>query len=430
MNEWLRKLLYLPPQASDIARSIDTLHYFVISATMAGSTAVFLIALWFLARHRRRGPATATPRVSVPRWLEALLITGTLGLFLVFWVIGFSQYNHLNEAPRDAMTVHVTARQWMWRFTYPDGASSLGTLTVPLGRAVRLVMTSRDVIHSFYVPAFRIKQDVVPGRYVTSWFRAVQTGSFELLCAEYCGLSHSRMLARVEVLGPREYAAWLSRTRPRARAATPQEAESPAALASGMADYGRQVAVRQGCLACHTVDGQRHIGPTWKGLFGARVTLQTGATVLADEAYLTRSMMDPEVDVVAGFEPIMPTFRGVLSTEEVAALLEYMRALAQGGPSPSVALPPVPAAVAREGSAPAPSTGSALDGATIPRDAARGSPSASREAGQRLSSESGGTQQRVGSGSPPDMRSMVFSDAGGGSEFGSHEQIPSREEHP
>jgi cytochrome c oxidase subunit 2 len=214
----------------------------------------------------------------------------------------------------------------MWKFSYPDGRSSMDVLTVPEGRPVKLVMTSRDVIHSFYVPAFWMKHDVVPGRYYVAWFEASAAGSYPIECAEYCGVDHSRMLGRVDVLSAGDYAAWLE-AHPRATA--------------DLVAAGREVAARRGCLNCHTLDGQPHVGPTWARLYGAPVVLEGGRTVVADDAYLTRSMMDPQADVVAGFKGVMPTYRGVLEEPEVAALVELIRYVATTPDPPSITLPRV-----------------------------------------------------------------------------------------
>lgn len=319
MNDLLRRLLFLPPQASSAARHIDYLHYAVIGATMAGASGVFMLALYFMIRYRRRGLSEVTPRVRMPVILEAALIGGTLALFLLFWVVGYRQYVRLETPPGDAIEVYVTGKQWMWKFAYPNGRQSLGVLTVPLGRPVRLIMTSRDVIHSFFVPAFRLKQDVLPGRYVSLWFTATEPGTWDVFCAEYCGLSHSRMRASVHVVSAADYAQWLDTAEPGDGVAIEASGEH---AETRMARYGHEVAIRRGCLACHTVDGQRHIGPSWRGLFGAMVPLADGRSVVADESYLTRSMMDPTVDVVSSFAPVMPTYLGVLEAPEAAALVE------------------------------------------------------------------------------------------------------------
>ncbi|HEY3816303.1 MAG TPA: cytochrome c oxidase subunit II [Polyangiaceae bacterium] len=326
MNELLVRLLNLPPEASTYAPEVDWLHFAVISTTMLGAAFVFLLALYFLLRYRRRVPGETTAHTTTSTPQEVLIIGGILSLFLLFWVVGSLQYNHMLTPPDDAMTVYVTGKQWMWKFSYTDGRSTMDVLTVPTGRPVRLVMTSRDVIHSFYVPAFRMKHDVVPGRYYTAWFEARAPGSYPIECAEYCGVSHSRMLGEVHVLAPEAYAQWLVGQPPRT---------------SDLVEAGRDVAARRGCLNCHTLDGQPHIGPTWAGLYGSQVQLQGGVTVVADGAYLTRSMMDPQADVVAGYRSVMPTYRGILEQPEVAALLELMRSLQTQPYSPSITLPKV-----------------------------------------------------------------------------------------
>ena len=337
MNEILRRLLFLPPQASSAAREVDTLHYLVIGTALLGATLVFAIALAFLIRYRRRDEAALTGAVRMPRVLEVGLIAGTLGMFLVFWVIGYRQYVGMRTPPRGALEIYVTGKQWMWKFAYPNGRSSLGVLAVPVGRPVRLIITSRDVIHSFFVPAFRIKQDAVPGRYLSTWFEAIQPGTYDVFCAEYCGASHSRMRAAVVALSAADYAAWLDDTRARDGGDDDFRNQPPGDLV----EIGRRVAVRHACFACHTVDGQTHIGPSWRGLFGTRVALADGRTVLADESYLTRSMMDPRVELVSGYAPVMPTYLGLIEAPETAALVEYIKSL-RGAATPSVMLPRVP----------------------------------------------------------------------------------------
>jgi cytochrome c oxidase subunit 2 len=322
MNNLLLKLLDLPPQASTYAFDLDLLHYFVISTTMLGATFVFVLALWFLVRNRRRFPGETTQRVQTSVPAEILIIGGILSVFLVFWVVGASEYAHMQHPPDDAMPVYVTAKQWMWKFAYQDGRSDMDVLTVPVHRPVKLIMTSRDVIHSFYVPAFRMKQDVVPGRYYTAWFEAQQTGEFDIDCAEYCGVDHSHMLGKVRVLSEPDYARWLER---------------PAT--SDLAERGRDVAAKRGCLACHTLDGQPHIGPSWAGLFDSPVRLADGSTVNADVEYLTRSMMDPQAQIVDGYKAVMPTYRGILEEPEVAALVELIVSLKRQPIAPSIVLP-------------------------------------------------------------------------------------------
>lgn len=327
MPTFFLKLLNLPPEGSTASVGIDALHLFVISVTMVSSIGVFLAALYFVARYPLRSGAQLTPRVVASVKGEAAIIGGIMALFLIWWLIGFRQFVALREPPKDASTIYVVAKQWMWKFTYPDGRSANDILTVPLGRPVKLVMTSRDVIHSFYVPGFRNKEDVLPGRYTTLWFQASAPGNYPILCAEYCGVSHSMMRGSVVVLAADDYDQWL---------------RTPTGDASGETDLrseGARVAQKRECFACHTTTGQRHIGPTWAGLYDSWVVTSDGRRVIADDAYLTRSMMEPDADVVAGYKPIMPTFFGILPEPEVAALVEYIRSLRDAPTESGVVLP-------------------------------------------------------------------------------------------
>jgi cytochrome c oxidase subunit 2 len=329
MNELLRTVLGLPSQSSSVAREIDTLHYTVILATMAGVTLAAAIAAVFLLRYRRRtGVIPLTPRVVAPIWLEVAVIGGLLGMFCMWWVVGFVQYRKLENPPADAMPVYVTAKQWMWEFAYPAGPTANDALVVPIDRPVKLIMTSRDVIHSFYVPAFRIKQDVIPGRAVTAWFEAIEPGTYDVLCAEYCGTRHSFMRAQVVALAGADYERWINAAR------APLALPGAKGDGQGLAAHGREVAARHGCLRCHSIDGTPFIGPTWANAFGRKRITADGRTVLVDEAYLTESMMDPRAVIAAGFQPVMPSYQGALSPAETAELLEYIRSLRDVRPVP------------------------------------------------------------------------------------------------
>jgi cytochrome c oxidase subunit II len=332
MNELFRRLLNLPPQASTMARDIDTLHYLVISTSVIGAIAVASATAWFLWRYRasRTAEGARSHTKHVPFSLELAVVGGLLGLFLLFWLVGYRQFVTLRTAPRGAMDVYVVAKQWMWSFAYSDGSASNGDLYVPVGRPVRLLMTSRDVIHSFWVPPFRVKQDVVPGRMTFTWFEARRPGTYDILCAEYCGAYHSRMRGRVIALAPDDYESW-------------QDGQW---RAPDLAASGERVAAERGCLRCHTVDGTAHLGPSWVGLYGSQIPLVDGRTALVDDAYLTESMMDPVAKVHRGFAPIMPSYLGLLSAGETAALVEYIHSLAARVPSPrEQAPPPVPVEV-------------------------------------------------------------------------------------
>lgn len=358
MDAWLdllHDLLFLPEQASTVSKDVDQLHYVIISTTMVAATIIFGVALVFIIRYRRRTDRTdvMTPKVTTTLGWEALFVGLPITVFLLFFFFGFHDFIRMNTPPRDTMDVYVTGKQWMWKFTYPDGPNAIGVLRVPTGRPVRLLITSRDVIHSFFVPAFRIKQDAVPGAYTQTWFEVTKPGRYRVMCAEYCGLKHSQMWGEVVALDPVDFEEWMQKQRQRlverkdaspsarevpsepALLVLPEDAQEPqgeimSAARGGLPEHGRQVAVEKGCLQCHSVDGTPHIGPTWLDLYMRRERLESGETVLADEPYLTESMMLPLAKVVAGFKPVMPTFKGRLEAIEVAALLEYIKSLRSG----------------------------------------------------------------------------------------------------
>jgi cytochrome c oxidase subunit II len=329
VNELMRRVLFLPEQASEYARGVDRLHFFVILTTMVAATGVFGTALYFFVRYRRRSDTDVTPHVTPRPIHEILFIGGPLTLFLVWFAIGFPQYVSLQTPPKDAMDVYVQGKKWMWKFAYPGGPSAVDTLRVPAGRPVRLLITSRDVIHSFFVPALRVKQDALPGRYTETWFDADRPGRYQIFCAEFCGIGHSSMLGEVVVMPAEEFDAWIADQRKglaRAQDAAPAPGE-PVRAASSVVDEGRRIAAEQGCLKCHSIDGSPHIGPTWLNLYLRHEKLKDGRTVVADEGYLTKSMMDPGADIVAGYQNVMPTFQGKLAPPEAAAVVEYIKSL-------------------------------------------------------------------------------------------------------
>ncbi len=320
MNETLRQMLFLPPQASDFATEIDHLHYFVIVTTMIASTLLGVTAVWFMARYRVRHLEDRTPHIEAPLWLEALFIGVPLAFFLLWFRIGFGQYAGLGAPPRDAIDIYVMGKQWMWKFAYPGGPSGLTVLRVPADRPVRLLLTSRDVIHSLFIPAFRIKQDALPGRYTQTWFRATRPGRYPIFCAEYCGTEHSLMRAEVEVLDGAQYDRWLA-------AEQGGHLAQRDIAANDRSPDGFQITAAAGCFKCHTSDGTPHLAPSFAGLYLKRETLAGGTQVIADEGYLTESMMEPEVKRVAGYPLTMPSYRGKLDPAQTAAILEYIRSL-------------------------------------------------------------------------------------------------------
>jgi cytochrome c oxidase subunit 2 len=336
INNWLRTALFLPRQASTVAASIDHLHFFVIITTMLGSAFVGLLAVMYVVKYKKPlGPVRARREhvEPTPIAVELTIAGGLFALFLSWWVIGFMQYMRLRVAPNNSYDIYVTAKQWMWEFSYPEGHHSIVTLYVPTGRPVKLIMTSRDVIHSFFVPDFRVKQDVLPGRYTTMWFEVKEPGRHQVLCAEYCGTNHSAMRAEVIALTPADFVRWLGHDQEDVSSAPPFRQEPAVATELGpsqpesLTRLGEEIAAQEGCLRCHTLDGSPHIGPTWAGLYRADVPLAGGGRAIADEAYLTESMMDPNARLHAGYQSVMPSYLGRLRPAETAALLELIRSL-------------------------------------------------------------------------------------------------------
>jgi cytochrome c oxidase subunit II len=279
-------------EASDTAVLVDRALVFVIGTSVAILAIVTSLMVFFVVKYnRKRHPRAENPNREGGRLMEfAWAVLATLLVLLMFW-FGWRDFTYLRNPPRDALPVLVTGNEWIWRFTYENGKES-SVLKVPLDRPVRLAMTSLDVIHSVYIPAFRIKEDVVPGMTTHLWFTPTQSGSYDLFCTEYCGVGHSHMRTTVEVLPLEAFNRWL--------AGGSAAAEQPAGL--GLLE-------EKGCLGCHSTDGSSGVGPTLRGLFGGTVVVLTGGVerrLQADEEYLRRSILEPHADLARGFGPIMP----------------------------------------------------------------------------------------------------------------------------
>ncbi|QQR41384.1 cytochrome c oxidase subunit II [Myxococcus xanthus] len=339
MSDLMRRILFLPEAASSLAPRVDRLHFFIIGTTFVVGAGIGLTGLFFLVRYRRGRAPAQEPAMAAPTWMEAAFAGVPLAFFLLWGALGFQDYVWARTPPRDALDVYVTGKQWMWKFAYPDGPGMVGVLHVPTGTPIRLLLTSRDVIHSFYVPAFRLKMDALPGRYTELWFEAVRPGRYRVFCAEYCGLDHSRMRAEVVALEPEAFESWRARQLAQPTWVADESSEEEGTRGP-LARRGAVVATRQGCFQCHTIDGTPHIGPSWLGLYGREEPLASGDSVRADVAYLTESMMDPLAKVVAGYAPVMPSFHGRLSAGEVGALVEYIKSLQPERPEPPPAQEP------------------------------------------------------------------------------------------
>ncbi len=311
MMSWLRSIL-VPAEASTYAREVDDLYFFLIGLTAFFFFLVAGLVTWFALRYRRRRAGERTPHLTHNTKLEILWSVIPLCLVVLIFFWGFSSYMNATVSPADALEIQVTAKKWLWQFEYPNGVRTINELHVPLGKPVRLIMNSEDVIHSFYIPTFRIKQDVVPGAYTQLWFEATQPGMHRLFCAEYCGKGHSEMLAKIYVDDEKKYNEWL---------------ETGGDLGKNMplSEFGALLYASRGCETCHSLDGSRLEGPSLKGVFNSSVKLAGGKTVLADENYVRESILQPQAKVVAGYEPIMPTFQGLLREREINALVEFIK---------------------------------------------------------------------------------------------------------
>ncbi|HEY7616449.1 MAG TPA: cytochrome c oxidase subunit II [Terriglobales bacterium] len=300
-----------PVRASTMAGQVDALYIFLVALSAFMSVAIFTMVLIFALRYRRRRGVEAE-QIEGSTALELTWSIIPLLVFLFIFVWSAVIYFRLRTPPQGATTVYVVAKQWMWKLQHEEGQREINELHVPTGRDVKLIMTSQDVIHSFFVPAFRIKQDVLPGRYTIAWFRATRPGTYHLFCAEYCGTQHSGMIGQVVVMEPSQYEAWLS----------------GGGAAGSLAESGLTIFQQLGCSTCHRSDTQGR-GPDLAGLFGKSVQLDDGRMVPADESYIRESILTPASKIVSGFKPIMPTFQGLVSEDQVNALVAYVKSLSR-----------------------------------------------------------------------------------------------------
>jgi cytochrome c oxidase subunit 2 len=296
---------FLPDRASSYAGHLDALYFFLIGVTTFFTLLIFVLIVYFALKYRRR-PGVKPQHVGTDWRLEVVWFAIPIIIVLVIFVWGSALYVQVERPPAGAMEISVVGKQWMWKIQHPEGKREIDELHVPTGRPVRLIMTSQDVIHSFYVPAFRTKQDVIPGRYTTEWFTPSRVGEYHLFCAEYCGMGHSKMIGRVVVMEPAKYQAWLAGT----------GSDEP------MAQSGEKLFATFSCNTCH---GQR--APTLAGLYGRKVQLQDGSTLIADEDYIRESILNPSAKITAGYPPIMPTYAGQISEEQVMQLIAYIKTL-------------------------------------------------------------------------------------------------------
>jgi cytochrome c oxidase subunit 2 len=309
---------------------VDALYFFLVALTFILGVGIALAIVFFAWRYRKeRHPKAVQVEGSLVLELTWTIIP--LGIMMVIFTWAAAIYFYETRPPKGSMEIYVVAKQWMWKVEHVEGQREINTLHVPIGRDVRLIMTSQDVIHSFFIPEFRVKTDVLPGRYTSLWFRATQVGTFHLFCAEYCGTQHSGMVGQIVVMDPKDYQQWLQ-----------------LGTDGSLASHGEKNFQQYGCAMCHRADTQGR-GPNLVGLYGNPVLLDDGRTVTADETYIRESIMNPGAKIASGFKNIMPTFEGQISEDEMVALVAYVKALGTGAANP-------PAPVANPDESPYPVT--------------------------------------------------------------------------
>jgi cytochrome c oxidase subunit 2 len=324
-------LTLFPEQASSFAADVDALYFFIVAISAFFGIAVAVSVIYFGVKYRRRHEGEVGARIEGNLALELLWSVIPTIIVMVMFGWGASVYYHLRRMPDEGLQVYAVGKQWMWKFQHLEGQREINELHVPLGRPVKVTMTSEDVLHSLYFPTFRQKMDVIPGRYTTLWFEASKVGTYHIFCAEYCGTNHSRMIGQVVVMEPAAYQAWLA-------------GGGEGSLAQRGAALFQQLA----CNSCHLDSGQGR-GPSLHNIFERPVDLQDGSSVIVDEAYLRESILNSQAKVVRGFQPLMPTFQGLISEEGVVALIEHVKSL-----SPTATTPGAQALPASAGPTPTP----------------------------------------------------------------------------
>lgn len=333
MQSWIP---LLPESASTFSWKVDALFFYLSGVTLFFALLISTVLIFFVIRYRRRTPYEIPRPIAGSHKLETLwtVIPFVIAMTMFGWGarVYFDQY----KPPDNAIEVYVVGKQWMWKLQHATGQREINELHVPVNRKIKLIMTTEDVIHDFFVPAFRTKADVIPGRYVTLWFEATKPGKYHLFCAEYCGMNHSGMTGSVIVMEPREFDDWLSGNTGNV---------TPAAA-------GQQLYQTLGCASCHGANGEGGRGPTLAGTFGTMAALQSGSPVRIDEAYVRESIINPQAKLVAGFGPIMPTFQGQVSEDQLVQLIAYIKSLHTGAETPKTAASPAPATNATPASSP------------------------------------------------------------------------------
>jgi cytochrome c oxidase subunit 2 len=302
-----------PEQASNLAPEVDNLYFGITAITAFFAILVVILVIVFAIKYRdKTGQKVGAPITgSIPLELGWSIIPFIISMGIFVWAT--IVFFHIVRAPEQTLEIYSTGKRWMWRFQHLDGASEINTLHVPLGRPVKVIFTSEDVLHSLFIPAFRVKADAIPGRYSSIWFTATKTGEYHLFCTEYCGTKHSGMIGTVTVMEPGDYQAWLS-----------------GGGGLSMAARGQQLFQQLGCVGCHLDNGSGR-GPALAGKYGTQEMLANGTTVNVDDTYIRESILTPQMKLVAGYGPVMPTFQGLVNEEGVMSLIEYIKTLPPAG---------------------------------------------------------------------------------------------------
>ncbi|HEY2856784.1 MAG TPA: cytochrome c oxidase subunit II [Terracidiphilus sp.] len=307
--KWLNASALFPREASTVAPYMDELYLFLIAMTVVGVLLVLAIVITFSMRYRKSVHPVAT-QIEGSTLLEATWTIIPLGIFLVCFVWGALLYFRVYNPPANAMNIYIVGKQWMWKAEHPGGQHEINALHVPTGQPIQLTMISQDVFHSYSIPDFRIKREVIPGRYSTVWFEATTPGTYHLFCTQYCGTNHSQMIGEVTVLSPEDYRKWT------------EESTSGMSLAQN----GERLFASMGCNACHSGNAAAR-GPSLAGVYGSQLQLTSGASVQVNEAYLRDAILNPSQHITAGYAPIMPTYQGQISEDGLIDIVEYLKGL-------------------------------------------------------------------------------------------------------
>ncbi len=308
---------WMPRAASTVAHEVDDIYSFILWLCVLFFVGIVGVTVYFAWKYRRQSEDQRTSPIHHSTKLElAWSILPTI-LLLVMFYWGFKVWMKMGVPPDDTLDVRVTARQWTWQFDYPrEGFSGANELVVPVGKAVKLTMTSEDVLHSFFVPEFRIKKDVIPKRYSVVWFEAPETGVFNVFCTEYCGKDHSRMITRVRVVSQEDYQKWVA-----------TEGMGDAFAKMPLSEKGKIYFNRFGCGQCHSLDGSANTGPALNGKYGTMEQCADGTEIKVDDNYIRDSIENPMSVIVKGYQPKMPSFKGKIKTEQITAIIEYLKSI-------------------------------------------------------------------------------------------------------